>query len=104
VDRSLVRKLRACTEPTLLVCDELGYPALDRQTSNPFYQVISTRPSQKRSTIVTTNPRSQTGEHPLQHHHRHSHRRPVGGEPRGLPVGRPELAQAENSNPPADQK
>ena len=28
---------------------------LDQQTSNLFYQVISTRHSQKRSTIITTN-------------------------------------------------
>jgi len=55
VDHSLVRKLKAYTEPTLLVCDELGYLALDQQTSNLFYQVISTRHSQKRSTIITTN-------------------------------------------------
>ena len=39
----------------LLICDELGYLALDQQTSNLFYQVISTRHSQKRSTIITTN-------------------------------------------------
>jgi DNA replication protein DnaC len=55
VDHSLVRKLRTYTEPTLLVCDELGYLALDQQTSNLFYQVISTRHSQKRSTLITTN-------------------------------------------------
>ena len=55
VDHSLVRKLKTYTEPTLLVCDELGYLALDQQTSNLFYQVISTRHSQKRSTIITTN-------------------------------------------------
>ena len=36
-------------------CDELGYLALDQPTSNLFYQVISTRHSQKRSTIITTN-------------------------------------------------
>jgi len=36
-------------------CDELGYLALDQHTSNLFYQVISTRHSQKRSTIITTN-------------------------------------------------
>ena len=35
--------------------DELGYLALDQQTSNLFYQVISTRHSQKKSTILTTN-------------------------------------------------
>ncbi|MGH9587779.1 MAG: ATP-binding protein, partial [Acidobacteriaceae bacterium] len=55
VDHSLVRKLKAYTDPTLLICDELGYLALDQQTSNLFYQVISTRDSQKRSTIITTN-------------------------------------------------
>ena len=55
VDHSLVRKLKSYTEPTLLICDELGYLALDQQTSNLFYQVISTRHSQKRSTIITTN-------------------------------------------------
>ena len=55
VDHSLVRKLKAYSEPTLLICDELGYLALDQQTSNLFYQVISTRHSHKRSTIITTN-------------------------------------------------
>jgi DNA replication protein DnaC len=54
VDHSLVRKLKTYTEPTLLICDELGYLALDQQTSNLFYQVISTRHSQKRSTLITT--------------------------------------------------
>ena len=39
----------------LLVIDELGYLSLDRQSSNLFFQVISTRHSQKRSTIITTN-------------------------------------------------
>jgi len=34
----VVRKLRTYTEPSLLVCDELGYLALDQQTSNLFYQ------------------------------------------------------------------
>jgi DNA replication protein DnaC len=55
VDHSLVRKLRIYTEPALFVIDELGYLALDQQTSNLFYQVISTRHSQKRSTVITTN-------------------------------------------------
>jgi DNA replication protein DnaC len=55
VDHSLVRKLKAYTEPALLVCDELGYLALDQHTSNLFYQVISTRHSHKRSSIITTN-------------------------------------------------
>src|SRR6266567_3200741 len=55
VDHSLVRKLKTYTEPTLLIVDELGYLSLDQQTSNLFYQVISTRHSQRRSTIITTN-------------------------------------------------
>jgi DNA replication protein DnaC len=55
VDHSLVRKLKGYTEPALLICDELGYRALDQQTSNLFYQVISTRHSQKKSTVITTN-------------------------------------------------
>ena len=55
VDHSLVRKLKIYTEPTALIVDELGYLALDQQTSNLFYQVISTRHARKRSTIITTN-------------------------------------------------
>ena len=55
VDHSLVRKLKLYTDPTLLLIDELGYLSLDQQTSNLFYQVISTRHSHKRSTLITTN-------------------------------------------------
>ena len=55
VDHSLVRKLKAYTDPKLLVIDELGYLSLDQQTSNLFYQVISTRHGEKRSTVITTN-------------------------------------------------
>jgi len=54
-DHSLVRKLKIYTDPSLLVCDELGYLSLDQQTSNLFYQVISTRHAERRSTIITTN-------------------------------------------------
>src|SRR5438128_1227982 len=55
VDRALVRKLRCYPDPALLICDELGYLALDQQTSNLFYQVISSRHGLRRSTIITTN-------------------------------------------------
>jgi DNA replication protein DnaC len=55
VDHSLVRKLKLYTDPTLLLVDELGYLCLDQQTSNLFYQVISTRHSRQRSTLITTN-------------------------------------------------
>jgi len=36
-------------------CDELGYLSLDQHTSNLFYQVISTRHAERRSTVITTN-------------------------------------------------
>lgn len=55
VDHSLVRKLKVYTRASLLLVDELGYLALDQQTSNLFYQVISTRYAERRSTIITTN-------------------------------------------------
>jgi DNA replication protein DnaC len=55
VDHSLVRKLKVYTEPTTLIVDELGYLALHQQTSNLFYQVISTRHAHKRGSIITTN-------------------------------------------------
>jgi DNA replication protein DnaC len=58
VDHSLIRKLKSYTEPTLLVCDELGYLALDQPTSNLFYQVISLQPVQKSSGACRTDPRS----------------------------------------------
>jgi DNA replication protein DnaC len=55
VDHSLVRKLKIYTDPSLLLLDELGYLSLDQETSNLLYQVISTRHTEKRSTIITTN-------------------------------------------------
>jgi DNA replication protein DnaC len=55
VDHSLVRKLKTYTKPSLLLLDELGYLSLDQQTSNLFYQVISTRYAERRSTVITTN-------------------------------------------------
>jgi len=55
VDHSLVRRLKFYTDPALLICDELGYLALDQQTSNLFYQVISSRHGLRRSTVITTN-------------------------------------------------
>ena len=53
-DKSLLNKLKFYTSPTLLVCDELGFLALDRQSSNLFFQVMSARHGQV-STVVTTN-------------------------------------------------
>ena len=99
VDHSLVRKLKTYTDPTLLVCDELGYLALDQQTSNLFYQVISTRHSQKCSSIIYHQYTVlRLGQHPLQYDHRDRHRRSVGGELRDLPAGRRQLAQAQQES------
>lgn len=53
-DHSLVKKLNHYTEPDLLICDEIGYLPLDKQGSNLFFQVISSR-HQRKSTILTTN-------------------------------------------------
>jgi DNA replication protein DnaC len=53
-DHSLLRKLKFYTTPTLLVCDELGFLALDEPSSNLLFQVLSARHEQV-STIVTTN-------------------------------------------------
>ena len=61
VDHSLIRKLRFYTSPTLLVCDELGYLSLDQQTSNLFYQVISTATVRRRAFSLRPTPRSPTG-------------------------------------------
>jgi len=54
-DHSLARKLKFYIDPDLLLCDELGFLALDQQTSNLFFQVISGRHSRSRSTLITTN-------------------------------------------------
>jgi hypothetical protein len=66
-DRSLHRQIQELLELIRQygpedVADAIGkaakaraYLSLDQQTSNLFYQVVSTRHSQKRSTIITTN-------------------------------------------------
>jgi len=62
VDHSLVRKLKIYTEPTLLVCDELGYLALDQQP--PICSIRSSPRATVRSvprSLLRTH-RSPTGE------------------------------------------
>lgn len=54
-DHSLIRRLNAYAAPQLLIVDELGYLALDQHASNLFFQVISTRYTLRRSTLITTN-------------------------------------------------
>jgi hypothetical protein len=53
--RSFPDSQKIYTEPSLLLVDELRYLSLDQRTSNLFYQVISTRHSHERSTLITTN-------------------------------------------------
>ncbi|MCC6396668.1 MAG: ATP-binding protein [Bacteroidetes bacterium] len=55
VDHSLVRKIKSHTDPALLVVDEPGYLALDQNSANLLYQVISAPHAFKRSTVITTN-------------------------------------------------
>ena len=102
VDHSLVRKLKTYTDPTLLIVDELGYLSLDQQTSNLFYQVISTRHSQKRSTHHhDQHALLRLGQHPLQHDHRDRDRRPTGRELRDLPARRRQPSQGQQELPSA---
>ena len=62
VDHSLLKKLKYYQSPSLLVCDELGFLALDERSSNLFFQVLSARHGRV-STIVTTNlPFARWGE------------------------------------------
>ena len=94
IDHSLIRKLKLYTEPTLLVVDELGYLSLDQQTSNLFYQVISTRHSHKRSTLINYQYCVlRLGQYPLQHDHCHGHRGSRSGKLQDLPPRRGEPSQ-----------
>lgn len=62
VVRNLPEKLRTLSRLDLLLLDELGYNPLDKQKSNLFFQVISSR-YEKGSTIVTSNkPFEEWGE------------------------------------------
>ena len=81
-----------------MIVDELGYLSLDQQTSNLFYQVISTRHSQKRSTIITTNtPFSDWGNILLIRTIATSIADRFGGEFRNLLAGRGRPAQVHES-------
>lgn len=65
-----------------LVCDELGYLALDLHTSQPKTFLDHYH----EHTVF------RLGEHPLQYDHCHRYRRPPGGKLRDLPAGRRQLA------------
>ena len=91
VDHSLVRKLKTYTEPDIWIADELGYLSLDQQSSNFLFQVISTRYSQKRSTIRTTNTAfSDWGKILYNTTHCHGDRRPARRKFSWFPACRPQ--------------
>lgn len=51
----LDQELNRYRKPQVLIVDELGYVTLDNQSSNLFFQVISSRHDQGLGTITTTN-------------------------------------------------
>lgn len=52
---ALKNTMRAYTQPSLLIIDEIGYVGLREVESNLVFQIISRRYENKRSTIITTN-------------------------------------------------
>ncbi len=73
-DHSLVRKLKIYTDPTLLVCDELGYLSLDLEPVLPGDLHTACRASQHRDHHKYYFFRM--GKHSLQHDDCRRHRRP----------------------------
>jgi DNA replication protein DnaC len=51
----LDQELNRYRKPQVLIIDELGYVTLDNQSSNLFFQVISSRHDQGLGTVTTTN-------------------------------------------------
>jgi len=51
----LDQELNRYRKPQVLILDELGYVSLDNQSSNLFFQVISSRHDQGLGTVTTTN-------------------------------------------------
>ena len=95
-DHSLVRKLKIYTDPTLLVCDELGYLV---PGSADFQPVL---PGHLDPTCGTAqygyynqHDIFRMGKHPVQHNDCRRHCRPPGRKLRGFPHGRPHMAQSE---------
>ena len=48
------RKIKALCKPSILIIDEVGYAAMDDETSHYFFQIISSR-YEKGSVILTSN-------------------------------------------------
>ena len=98
VDHSLVRKLKAYTEPALLICDELGYLALDQQIVEPLLSG-HLHPPQPETFHNHHHQHSvlRLGQHSLQYDHRHGDRRPARRELRDLHVRRRQPPQAQES-------
>jgi DNA replication protein DnaC len=54
-DNSYKKKIGLYTSPSLLVIDELGYKAMGDKTIEDFYEIISSRYTAGKSTIITSN-------------------------------------------------
>ena len=50
----LLDKLKVLSKYRMLIIDEIGYPSMDIQGANPFFQLI-TRRCEKTSTVFTSN-------------------------------------------------
>jgi len=95
VDHSLVRKLRVYTEPALLIIDELGYLALDQQTSSVLSGHLDPPQPEACDRHHYEHSLLRVGQHPLQHDHCHRHRGSAGRELRNLPAWRRESPQGQ---------
>lgn len=94
VDNSLVRKPWIYTDPPPLIIDELGYLSLDQQSSNLFFQVISTRHSRNvRPLLPRTRLFSEWGNILHTHDLPGCYRRPSGRELQDFPARRRKLSQ-----------
>jgi hypothetical protein len=100
VDHSLIRKLRIYTEPTLLVpgLRRTGLPVARSAVLEPLLPGHLDAPQPQAFHGHHHEHRVfRLGQHPVQHHHRHGHRRPAGGELRDLPAGRRQSAQGQQA-------
>ena len=96
VDHSLVRKLRVYTEPALLIVT--SWAIWPRSADVESLLSGHLHPPQPEAVYSHHYEHSilRMGQHPLQHHHRHGHRRSAGGELRDLPARRRQSPQGQD--------
>ncbi len=104
VDHSLVRKLKVYTAP-----------AFSSVTNWAISPSTSRLPTSSTRSSPPAMPNAQHGHHhehcvlrmgqyPLQHHHRHGHRRPVGGKLGDFSAGGESLRKARKTRPPTPDR